>query len=274
MKYKQIMTLFGVILPLSVIVRLFQIMNTVEMTTGFFENEYASQGYLMLGIIAVFCVLTAIFALNSHRTPEHPPRTNIFLALSSILFAVSLLYEVYTETLSLMVLPWQAALLKLLGTATAVYFIIYALGGFVRIKLPKLCAVIPVAYFIVRIICAFISISSLALISDNIFLMAVYCMCLLFMLNFAKLYNGLDSEYNFRKILATGLVSVILCFTESVPHLIINIIEDGMYQHTSLVASASVLFTGIFILSFLLSHFSSQNCSPKGSRVRTFFSEN
>jgi hypothetical protein len=78
-------------------------------------------------------------------------------------------------------------------------------------------------------------------------------------LQFAKLYNGLDSEYNFRKLLSTGIIAVILSFTQTVPHLILKLATGYSFMHTSLAANVNIFFIGIFIMVFIFSHFSFKN---------------
>ncbi len=260
MKYKQILSFFSLALPISIAVRFFQIINTVESETGFFESEYKTQGMIMTGIVVVLAALVAIFALNSHRKPEYPPRISTPLAFASMFFAMSLLYEIFTEDTASGIQPWQALLLKITGVLAIAYFVVYAVKGYINIKLPNICAALPVVYFIVRIICSFISVSASALVSDDLFLLSSYSAVVLFMLQFGKLYNGLDKEYNFRKLLSSGLLSIILCFSQAIPHIAANLISGGDYLHTAYSSSISLLFTGVFILVFILSHFSTKNC--------------
>ena len=101
----------------------------------------------------------------------------------------------------------------------------------------------------------FINTSSLAHISDNVLLLAAYCAVLIFFLNYAKLYNNIDNEKNFRKMLASGLVSASLSLTQSLPHIVVNIASGNKYLHVSHISNISVLLMGIFVLTFLVSHF-------------------
>lgn len=59
--------------------------------------------------------------------------------------------------------------------------------------------------------------------------------------------------------MASGLVSVVLCFTQAVPHIIINLVTDNGYLHTSNAANLSLLGFGLFIAAFTFSHFSLKN---------------
>ena len=149
----------------------------------------------------------------------------------------------------------------LMGLAAAAFFVAYGISLISDFTLPPISAVIPVFYFIIKVICVFTSVSSLALITDNILMLAAYCTLLFFFLCFGKLYNGIDREYNFRKLQASGFASVLLCLTQSVPHIIFNLSNGGAYRHTSNISNISLLVYGLFTAAFTLAHFSLKNTS-------------
>lgn len=264
MQFKKILLFFTVALPLSVALRLVQLGYTVDMTTGFFKTEYKPYGLYILIAIFVFAAATAFFAFTSHRAPEHPPRVNPVLAGAALLLCLALLYELAAESFPESVPYWQTALLKLSGFATAMFLALYAVGAFLALPIPEICTVIPMVYLILRIICYFTAISSLALISDNVLLIASYCAMLLFMLYFAKLYNKSEGDSNFRRLMASGLASTLFCLTQSVPHIIINFINGFTYVHTSMSANITVLCLGLFSAVFTFSHFSKRNACDCG----------
>ncbi|MGN0494298.1 MAG: hypothetical protein ACI4F7_11670 [Acutalibacteraceae bacterium] len=266
MKYNKILLFFGITLPLCVLLRTLELFFTVETETGFFKNEFKSIGvYLLILIIAIAASL-AIICFTGHRNPEHPPKTNPFMSAAAILTAFSIGAELYNESFSGTVMKWQLTLLMVTGLAAAVYFFLYGLTGFIDLRLPALASVIPALYLVMRIICSFTSISSLALISDNVLLLAAYCLLLLFFLSFGKLYCGIGAENEFRKLMAMGLTATVLCFTQAVPHIIINLATNNGYQHTSDTANFSLLMFGIFAAAFVFSHFSASNSLESGTQ--------
>ena len=261
MRYNKILTIFSVLLPLSVILRIFQLIFTVDTKTGFFLREYEKSGGIMLGGILIFALAAALFPLISHRSPDHAPEINIFLTVSSFLLAFSILLELFTESFPVTVQLWLVIILRITGLASAAFFVCLGLSKIASVNIPPLLFIVPLIYLLVRIICDFTAISALALISDNFILMAAYCSCLWFMLNFAKLYNGIDTDYNSRKLMSSSMLASLLCFTQSVPHLLINSVTKNSYMHTSFQVNFNVLLMGVFILCFMLSHFSKKNLS-------------
>ena len=64
----------GALLPLSVLMRVVQLMFTVEKTTGFFKPEYKAYGYAILIAMVIFAAVAAGLAFTAHRAPAHPPK--------------------------------------------------------------------------------------------------------------------------------------------------------------------------------------------------------
>lgn len=259
MKYKKILTFFLIGLPLSVMLRFMQLYFTIDADTGFYKQEFENYSIFMLIIILAFSAFAAIFSFSAHRYPSNPPNPNVLLSISALCLGFSLLLETKNELFSISVPAWQRVAILLAAIAAGICFIVFAINGIINIVLPKVLYIIPTIYLVIRCICFFSSISSLAIISDNIILTGTYIVSLIFMLEYAKLYNSTDGEYNFRKLLAFGLTSSIMCFTQSIPHFIMNFINDFKYQHTSMEANVSIFFMGAYILIFVLSHFSYKN---------------
>ena len=264
MQFKKILLFFMVALPLSIALRFFQIVYVIEAETGFFAQEFEGYGNAMTLVIFAFSIAMAVFAFLSRREPKEAIRPNTVMSIGAVMFGFSVLYELAAETFPPVVKPWQVTLLNVTGLVTAAYFILFAMKRFINIPLPNDFAIIPTVYLILRVICDFTAISSLALISDNLLLMAVYSVSLLFMLNFAKFYNNAGGENSARKLLASGLSAVILCATQSVPHILVNLLFDYEYNHTSMAANVTVFFMGIFIATFTFSNYLRKNTVRKG----------
>lgn len=263
MKYKKVLLFFWIALPVSVVMRLLQLLFTIDTRTGFFKPEYENIGFYLLIMIVAICAVTVCLCFTTHRNPVRPPEQNRPLGVVSLIMAVALTQELFTESFAGTVLKWQSAALAVTGLAAVVYFAVAGVGSFVRLNYPPILTVIPTVYFVIRIICFFTSVSSLALITDNILLLACYCTALVFFLCYGKAYHQIDADRNFRKLLAAGLSAVIFCMTQSVPHFIVNFMTGNGYLHTSNSTSLSVLVTGLYIAVFLFTHFSAKNCAAE-----------
>jgi len=259
MKFNKIVLFFSISLIFGVMMRFFQIKYTIEYSTGFFISSLSGFGYFMLAIVFAIALICGLFARNYYINPEAPPKKGYALGIVSFMPSIAILFEIFTEKSTTQVLPLQSLLLKFLGILTSAYFVLYGISKFKEIRLPGMTAVLPVVYTIMRIICDFASVSSLAIISDYIYLICGYCLILLFFMNFLKLHNGVDKEYNFRKIFSTGLSSAVICISQSLAHIVINLFSNNGYTHISHGANLSLFAFGIFIIAFLFTHFSAEN---------------
>ena len=255
MKQNKILIFFGISLVFSTLIRYIQINYTVDYATGFFKIGFETIGYIMLAAIIAVSLVSAFFGKIAIKRPEKPTKNGILLSIVSVFPALSIGYEVFLAEMPLVTNPVLLVLLQLTGLLSVIFFLTYSVSDFINFKFPSICTVIPCFYIIIKIICDFTSISSLALISDNILLMGAYCFILLFMLNFAKLYNNIDENTNFRKILASGICASVLCISQSVPYFITNIFNNWKYNHVTPWENISLLTLGIFITTFILSHF-------------------
>lgn len=258
MRLNKIMLLFFLALPVSMGLRFLQLYFTIDAKTGFYFNEAKNFGPMLLVIILLSAFAVALFSYLTFVRPKNPPKINPYISVSAVFLSVGILTEVVFQR-NITAIAWQSAALKLLSLAMAAYLILLALSPIFKFEIPKILSSVTVLYMIIRIIFDFTSISKLALISDNIILIVTYCAVLIFFLNYTKLYNDADTDKMFKNLLSSGLASVVLCFTNSVPNILINIISDESYLHTSMFTNITVLFLGVFILSFLLSYFSKKN---------------
>lgn len=256
LKFKKLLLFFYVALSASVLMRLVQLNFTIEPKTGFFAAESSRFGIYLLLLIIAACASTAILCFTTHRSPEHPPKRSALAGVAAFFASALTAAELFSETFAGTVPDWQATVLTLAGVATVIFFFAYGVSLISDFALHPLATAVPVIYFIAKIICVFTSISSLALISDNLLTIAAYCALLLFFLYFGKLYNGIDPDFNFRKLLAAGLSSVLLCFTQGLSHILFNIMIGGGYNHTGLLSNIALLVYGCFAAAFLYTYFS------------------
>lgn len=263
MKYNNIVKIFCVALPISILLRVIQMVYTVEDVTGFFKRGYEGVGFVLL--VTVFIAFAAVFATSytARRCPPNPPKVDLVTGLFSLALGVSIAYQLFTEEFVSNVRSWQIIMLDITGVLAAIYFIAFGFKMIINYKLPKLFSLVPAVYWIFRLICIFTSISELALIAENVITLASNCLILLFMVNMAKLYNGIDNERNFKKLLSFGLCCVMACFTDALPRIIALISGHAEYMHGTLPAAFTVLMCGFFTASFIFAHFSSSNLKKK-----------
>ncbi len=263
MKYKHLVTLFAVALPVSVLIRVFQVFFTVDGTTGFFKPDYKTLGICMVVILLAIIATTAIISVFIRRCPPKMPRVKKSLGTSSLLLGLSVLFEIFNTSYTTNIAFWQKGLVVLFGGATAVFFIAYGLKMFKNFHINRKFYVVPVLYWMIKLVFIFTGISSLALISDNVFLVLSYCGTLIFMLEYAKFANKIDIDMNYKKLFASGLAAIILCAVTSLPRFIAVIMGNTEILHESVASPVTVFFTGVFIAAFIFNDYSVHNLKIK-----------
>ncbi len=259
MRYEKILFFFYAALPVCVILRLIQLNFVIDSNTGFFKHEFIAFGIAILVIIFAVAVMFSVFAFLSHRSPEQPPKSNLFLSIASFVTAFSLFFENYFMTPNYTVMNLQTILLNITALLSIILFLCYGFKHFFDFALPGFCFVFPCIYFILKIILEFTVISALAVISENILFISALCALMVFFMQFAKLYNKTDKEYNFRKLLASGLVSILFCFVQSISFFIYGFMTDFEIIHTNVFSNTTLFIMGCFVLTFLSFHYSRKN---------------
>lgn len=255
MKLSKITAFFCIGTPICIALRIFQVLFTIELKTGFYTKEYEVIGKAISAVILAFFVLLYLFCFKYYKLPEKPPKQNIALSISAIGLAAVTAVQSFFDIGITLTSAWQIIIIQIIGIIATLYFIWFAISKYINKTVSSLIHIIPCIFMILRTVFVFIDTSDLAHITDNLLIIATYCVVMVFFVNFAKFYNGVDSDKNFKKLLASGLVSVSLCFTQSIPHIVVNILSNNGYLHVSHIANISVLVMGIFILVFLISYF-------------------
>ncbi len=251
MNFKKLMTAFLIALPVCVGIRIIQIIFTIEYSNGFYIIGKSLLGNIALVLIALIGVAGIVLALKTKNVSIRLPKKDIVLGVLSILVAISLGGELFGEATPMTMTAWQVWFLKSTTLFTAVYFTANGISMFLGFKLPTLLCVMPAVYAIVKTIFTFINISSLALISDNILLMASYCCLMLFFINYGKVYNGIDVKTAFPKLAARGFVTAIICGAQSLSAIIINIFGNTPYTHINNEVLYSLFCLSAFTAAFV-----------------------
>lgn len=252
MKSNKIILLYFATLPISIGLRVLQLWFTVEPETGFYIPESQGMGTALTILILLCSLFVALFSRLTYKQPDRLPTGNLFLSMASVLLAAGIISETFFSNLSLPILGWQNILLKIVSAGTAIFLLIFAITPLFGFIIKPIFTALPVIYSIIRLICDFTLVSKLAIISDNIILIAVYSISMFFFLNFAKLYNGIEDDKNYKKIFSYGLTLSVLCFTSSIPNLIFSTIFYG-FDHVTIYTNITVLILGIFATAFVFS---------------------
>lgn len=242
---------FLVSLPLCVAVRFFQIVTTVDYSNGFFINGREIFGYLALLFILLVCAALVFISFKTFKEPIAQPKTGWLIVLFSGYVSGRLFWQLFGEVMSFSMPAWQVLVVKVVTVVTMIYFSLLFWQKLLKFKLPPMIHIIPAIYAIIKTIFTFINISSLSVISDNVLLMACYCVLMLFFINYARIYNGVQVKGATKKIMGYGFLSAVLCFTNSLPTILISAFTGEQYLHSNSSVNNTFLAFGFFIVIFL-----------------------
>lgn len=266
MKYRKLLFLSCVAIAVSVAVRTLQVLYTIDGATGFFKSAYAEKGFNMSVIVLGITLVMTIIGATIHRCPQRMPKVTPALGIASIMIGAGIAYDITTVAISARIPFWQVILLDLTGYASVGFFLAYGAKFIHNYRLPRPLYVIPVCFWVVKLVFSFTTVSSLALIVDNAFMLFCYSAVLIFMLEFAKLANDKDIKTNHKKLMASGIAAVILCASISVPRFAAIVMGRAEVLHENLSSILSIFTVGCFIAVFLLSHFRDENLSSRHKR--------
>ena len=268
MKYKKIMWLYAIVAPVAVLLRTFQVVFTTA-SNGFTYGGYKELNYkITVAVIAALMVL-AVVGFLTHRCPPKKPRVTLQLGTASAVFAIAVIVDALLLTSSSVVPAWQELLVRVLGIACGLLFAAYSVSGIFKYTIPPISFAVAVMDWVARVVCAFTSFNTLKFTMGHIFLMVAYCSVLLFMLELAKMMNGLDKEYGFKKLLAFGILSSTFCAMVSVPYMAARILGRSAGCPESFKTVILMFVTAVFITVFIIVHFSEKNLRHRHRRHRS-----
>ncbi len=257
MHFKSIVLSFWVSLALAVALRTMQLFFAVDSATGFFKPAYTKIGLIITILIFIIAVFMTAVTLMVRRAPVKMPKLSKKIGVAAALLAASIAYDL--SALSATVPAWQIILTLVLGVFAAVYFLALAVKCFVNFKLPQIFAVFPVLYFCAKLIYFFTAISTIALVTSNLFLLIAQAFTVLFMFEFAKLSNNIDADNSYKRICLTGFLSTLFCAIASIPQLLSTLLSNSQTQLSNLSSYLCVFFAGVFTYLFVRRYFSGKN---------------
>jgi len=267
MKHRHTLGLFFISLPICVLLRSIQLCFTIDHTTGFAKQHYSELSTVISFVIYAAIATVSIVALSIDNIKAKEQALNPALAISSLLASGMFVYDTVTCAPVVGLAGWYHVVLVILGVFSAIAFGAYGLKNIYPYDVPSAMFLIPVFYYIIKLINVFVSTSSLSLVTENVFLIFTNGAILLFLFEFAKFKNGIsETESAVKRLVATGTAAIMLCVTFVVPKFIVLVTNKIKPYPHDISAMLLILSVGIFIFVFLLSNLKSEK---EKSRVVT-----
>lgn len=221
MKLSHINIYFITALIVCTSIRVFQLVFTIDPLTGFVLSQYSSIAASMTVIVFVSFAAAAVFCLFAKKDIKPVKKTGKLCGIASFILSLSICADMISRISAQNEIgEIGLSLIDIFAFASAVFFIIFGLSAFLDFKVSGAAFAVPVIYFIVKLINIFIKIAYIALITDNVFLIAGICFTLVFMLEFAKAYNGFEKDIIGRKLLIGAYGAIFFNVCACLPQLI------------------------------------------------------
>lgn len=260
MKYRQIMNLMWFSLPMCVLLRVIQILFTLDETTGFIKQEYSKISLLISVVVCAAVVAVAGYATNVIALDKQNKEKNPVVAITGLLTGGMFFYEIVSSTETGRI---KSLIFITLALASAFVFIAYGLKNIYDYKFPSILLIVPTVYYLAKLINLFVSTSGLALVTKNVFMLLANAALLFFMFEFASYENDFKNKSQKpKRVFAIGIGAIMMCVSTGLP-VIISAVFQKIELTTALkgdLATAVLMITqAIFIFSYISSNFNKKN---------------
>ena len=248
MNFKKALIFFGVATPICILLNCLIMFFTIENQSGFFRTGYDSLAIIMLVIIAVLMVLSYVSFAKIKR-PAAPDFWKFVYSGCSFILGVCLFIETFKFTPLIGTGELFAGLIRLFGILSGVTFLVCAVENLLNITFFKPIYIIPVIYYIFRIISAFIYYAAVATIVEASFELFAICAMLIFTMNFAKAQNGIKNKKGKTLPLNVSAICAITIITQIAPYIVNVFSKQEILLHANSLFVPSSISLFLFIIA-------------------------
>ena len=226
------MTLFTLLLSFAcVLLRTATLLYATESTTGFFAERLIPVGVLLSIIILVLACVGLVFGFSvKEKATENFSLSHLSGTFSVVLGVMLIAYSLGFGSHACSVL-WQKVMEVLTGFISGVWFIIFGLSPFTKIKLPLITSAIPCVHWIFRLVVVFGTFSTNALVAEHIFTLCALCFAVGYMLFFGRIVSKSATKRSLLFFFPVTACTFILNATSSVSRLIVTLVGKAEKIH-------------------------------------------
>ena len=259
------------LLTVAIPLRTYQLLFITEYDTGFYKTVDWSV-YVVYGLSAAAILVSVVLvnlAKNVPSSRDEIRKKNMFLAVSSILFALGIIVDVILAFSSMLAndstnmmtgILGQENIVPLIieavfGVLSAIYIMMFGISHFdgkTTYAQYKFLALTPLVWTIGRIILRFLRKISYVNIADLMLELFILASMMLFFLAFARISSGLANERSMRSLFASGYVCIFFCLIANIPRLVIGITGNSAYLPDEYPLSLCDLTFALFAASYIV----------------------
>lgn len=248
MKIKNI-TLFSIaVAVLCIAARTITLLYATQSGTGFFIARLSSLGISLSIGIFILTLVAVIFAFTLKEKASSPFKLSKISGIASFLLGFTILLYSFGFNSQAFVIQWQHTLEVIAGILAGCWFIIYGTGAFIKLNIPKITAIIPCIYSLLRLVVVFTTLSTSALVSEHVFSLAYHTSVMLFMLNFGRIVAGEPSKSTEKIFFPVTVAAFIFTCTSVFSRLIMLLLGKADMIHAEVGLDLTAIMLSIFML--------------------------
>ncbi len=243
--------IFSIACLSGIAVRTIMLLFIIDPVSGFIYTDYASPS---IGLIAVLiAAAVSVFALTlfakKNRDKTASLKTIPFYVASAVM-AAAIGYETFLSPLLSKSNAMQSTLLYLLSAGAIAAFIIITVFGFLKKEYHPAITLLPVVFWIMRLIIVFTDFSTISTISETVIETFSMCLTLVTFLFFSKLECGRVNPKHYTLVAATALLNAYVCAIGSMPRIFAGLLSMQQPTHMNIIPAFTGLATAVFSATF------------------------
>lgn len=248
MNFKKALIFFGFATPVCALLNCLVMFFTIESQSGFFKTGYDSLATLMLAIIGALILLSCAAFVKLKR-PAAPKFWRLVKSACGFVLGICLIVEAFKFTPLIGTGEFFASLIRLLGILSGIAFLIFTFENLLDITVLKLIYVIPVIYYVFRIISAFVYYAAVATMAETSLELFAICAMLVFTMSFAKAQNGIKNKKGKVLSLPVAILCAMLIITQIAPSAANVLFKEEilLHAHSLFIPSSIAMF--LFVIS-------------------------
>ena len=220
----------------------------IDQNSGFVNNENMAYAVFIIVIILAAAAVVYLQALTSPLEKlKAPDFAGVFRIIISILLALAIAFDVSVNQTSYLLPLWMTRAY----TVISVIFMAYLMFSAFKRETPPLLSVIPVIFWLLRLVMAFLEFSSVSNTVENLLELLTICIILLFFLTYGKAICLEPVVKLLRKLNALTYLACYMAFVTAIPKAVIVFSGYENILHENNRSFIVTLLTGFYILLFI-----------------------
>lgn len=252
MKHKTVYVGFGFSLATLVVLRVCQLLFTIESDTGFYKPSYSNFSILCIVAILLFVAAMAYFAftdINPQSRGKEGKLCAVFSALTGGAILAKAAVLIFGNLTALAIAVAASAVI-----ATFAY-VSHAQAIFTDKPLKTAMLLLTVPFWLLELIYVFVENNDISAVPERAYDILTVCLCVMFSLSYMKFKAEMLTPMRTKLMVVLGLVTSAFCFISTLPRYIVILIGGGEQLHASAISDVLFPMYGALIITFLFSTF-------------------